>query len=131
MVAGRVGPAVALLAGGRVLVAGGSGPLTGLSTSEVFDPKSGSFEATGGLPGEEPDATATQLPGGQVLIAGGSPTYRAAIWDPVSGVSKIAPTEREQRLGHTATLLADGRVLVVGGRSGAPQVFNEAYLYEP
>jgi Galactose oxidase, central domain len=75
--------------------------------------------------------TVTELPDSNVLIAGGlcdlpkladDPAPHAAftatsLWDAQTGRWVAAPALREQRLDHSATLLADGSVLFVGGRS--------------
>jgi hypothetical protein len=37
----------------------------------------------------------------------------------------------DARISHTATLLADGRVLVVGGRDSVKGVLNSAEIYDP
>jgi len=65
------------------------------------------------------DATATLLPNGQVLVAGGydssgSPLGSGELYDPTGNTfrSVVMVTPRG---GQTATLLSDGRVLVVGG----------------
>jgi hypothetical protein len=57
--------------------------------------------------------------------------YRLAIWDPASGRTRVASVTGDQCLGHTATLLLDGQVLVIGGMSGASQPTNEADLCKP
>jgi hypothetical protein len=68
--------------------------------------------------------TATALPDGRVLVAGGCAldgcggarlAARAELYDP--GVRGFAggPMMTTPRMGHTATALADGRVLLVGG----------------
>jgi len=71
------------------------------------------------------DHTATLLPDGSVLIAGGSEdatplTHRRArasaeIYDPATGSFSIVQSMEFNRKEHTATRLADGRVLIVGG----------------
>src|SRR5690348_11823820 len=35
------------------------------------------------------------------------------------------------RAGHMATLLADGKVLIVGGSNGSPDAIDTAELYDP
>ena len=76
------------------------------------------------------DFTATVLPDGRVLIAGGSTTADGktptnnvfiASLDPVDGTVDIVPTDRlaVPRAGHQATLLCDGTVLISGGTPGA------------
>ena len=67
--------------------------------------------------------TATLLPDGKVLVAGGHPdhpTLPAEVWDPATRRWATMASMRESRAYHsTAVLLPDGRVLVAGGgRSG-------------
>jgi len=121
-----------LLADGRVLVAGGSpaawGTTAHLASAEIYNPKAGTFTPTGSMTGGRDFNTATLLADGRVLLAGGSsgsqqdvgPEARediatAEIYDPRTGT--FAPTGSliDGRQYHTATLLSDGRVLVVGG----------------
>jgi hypothetical protein len=63
--------------------------------------------------------TATTLPGGSALIAGGAwfsgATKVAERWDPQAQRFRPAGRLRQPRVGHTATLLQDGSVLLVGG----------------
>jgi hypothetical protein len=79
--------------------------------------------------------TATLLPNGKVLIAGGfaqSIWASAELYDPVSGTFTPTGAMTTPRWDHTATLLPSGKVLIAGGRvdpSGAPQASAE--LYDP
>jgi hypothetical protein len=71
------------------------------------------------------DFSATTLPDGRVLIAGGRPfidgpelnTVFIARLDTFDGTVDIVPTDRlgNARAGHQATLLCDGTVLIAGG----------------
>ena len=68
-----------LLPSGKVLVVGGNdesgGLFTGyLSSAELYDPATGSWSSTGSLHTARGDHTATLLPNGKVLVAGGSYT---------------------------------------------------------
>jgi hypothetical protein len=82
--------------------------------------------------------TATPLPGGKILVTGGfgAPAGRdgvealasAEFFDPATGLSSAAPSMREARAGHTATRLANGKVLVVGGKAATPLASAELYV---
>lgn len=126
------------LADGRVLVVSASG-------AETFDPTSGGvFTATGSPNQGRTYHSATLLPSGEVLIAGGqisvsggSQTISSAeLYDPVSGsFTTIAATLGDDRTGHSATLLASGDVLLVGGLQtttpGSGVCLNSAEIYDP
>ena len=84
--------------------------------------------------------TATMLGDGRVLIVGGCATDgcttaerspSAEYYVPGLGFT-IGPELVQPRQGHSATLLTDGRVLIVGGwaREGAPPL-DSAEIYEP
>jgi hypothetical protein len=92
--------------------------------------------------------SATLLPDGKVLEAGGASdsfvpargVYHdqmtiidwslAELYDPASGTSTATGSMTTQRVGPTATLLLDGKVLVAGGARG-PAVQASAELYDP
>jgi hypothetical protein len=68
-----------LLPNGKVLVAGGfftshDGIFHWLSSAELYDPASGTWNSTSNLSTERSSATATLLPNGKVLVAGGQTT---------------------------------------------------------
>ena len=77
--------------------------------------------------------TATLLPNGQVLVAGGfglqrrSPTS-AELYDPATGVWTATGSMTTGRVDHTATLLPNGQVLVAGG---CCDFTGSAELYDP
>jgi hypothetical protein len=127
----------ALLADGRVLVAGGlleTQDRTGTERSELYDPATGRWSATGSLPTPVFGPTLTRLNDGRVLAAGGSQAgyvtvalRDAQLFDPAKGTWTATGSMREQRgFGHVAVQLADGRVLAVG--SG---YFAGAEVYDP
>ena len=79
--------------------------------------------------------TATLLPSGRVLIAGGydgdhSQLASAELFDPTGGTFTATASMAVGRSGHTATLLRDGRVLVAGG-IGSAGTLESAELYLP
>jgi hypothetical protein len=86
------------------------------------------------------DHTATRLPDGRVLVAGGLVNDRldgqrlaaAELYDPRDGTWTATGAMTEKRFGHSATLLANGRVLVAGGYLGSGLGYlDTAELYEP
>ena len=143
MVTPRGGQVASLLNNGKVLLAGGVGTgWTFLADAELYDPNTNTFTATGGMTTARESHTATLLKDGKVLITGGHKGRRAAItiytnaeiYNPASGTFTTAGNLTVKRHKHDATLLADGRVLIVGGSderdgNGAyrnAEVFNPA-----
>ena len=74
-----------LLAGGKVLIAGGQSSDTEfLQSAELFDPAHATFAATGTMQNLHAGATATVLENGDALIAGGRSSF-ADLYDPTAG----------------------------------------------
>lgn len=77
--------------------------------------------------------TATLLPNGKVLIAGGrddvGSVSSAELYDPASGTFSATGSLITARRFHTATLLSNGKVLITGG-TGGPHLAS-AELYDP
>ena len=118
----------ALLDDGTVLIVGGLdfSTSTYLASAEIFHPDTGTFELLGStLSSPRYEHTATKLPDGRVLVAGGfsydpitfgHPLNTADIYNPGSRTFTTASgTMSRPRERHTATLLLDGRVLLAGG----------------
>jgi N-acetylneuraminic acid mutarotase len=130
-----------LLPNGKVLVAGGIN-LSGFHNSaELYDPATGKWTVTGNLNTARGNHTATLLSSGQVLVAGGqgfvSPNtgtlQSSELYDPATG-SWTATTGNlgTPRYNHTATLLSNHKVLVVGGQnSSGTGAIGSAELYDP
>jgi len=125
---------------GRVLLAGG-GSCAGtqrivLNTAELYDPQTNMFTATAGplAGGARETPSATLLPTGKVLIAGGDggagALATAELFDPASDTFSLTGSMSVARDIHVAVLLADGRVLVAGGNSGST-LHSSAELYDP
>jgi len=124
MTIGRRFHTATLLPDGRVLVTGGQGPACcggPFASAELYDPSSGAWTATSAMYTAREYHTATLLPTGAVLVAGGSscanycPTDTTELYDPGSGTWTLTTAMIVPREVHTATLLANGTVLAAGG----------------
>jgi hypothetical protein len=139
MNAARQNPVSVLLPDGDALVAGGSAPNGGasLASAELYDPATGKWTVTGSLANARYAAAAVLLPGGTPMVTGGCSScsnqpalasaeiFDGSFWLPVNPMT-------QPRVFQTATLLADGSVLVAGGGEtyyGAAT--NTAELYMP
>jgi hypothetical protein len=136
-----------LLNDGRVLVAGMGNTDVNPTPPEIYDPVRGTWALTGNMVTPRYGHTATLLPNGKVLIAGGGccgKTYldSAELFDPTTGTWTATASMAVVRGGsasnstagaaQTATLLPDGKVLLVGGTGlniGVVQASTE--LYDP
>ena len=82
-------------------------------------------------PPRETDHTATLLPNGQVLVAGGgSAPASAELYDPATGLWSETGSINKARADHTAALLPNGQVLIAGGFVGIDALAS-AELYDP
>ena len=143
----RVLHAAALLASGEVLVTGGAnqGGAGSLVTryrasAELYDLPENGFKLTDSMSIRRVRHTATTLPDGTVLIAGGISTKctgcdsevvaRAELYDPARKKFFSTGSLIAARANHSATLLADGRVLIAGGHD-LNSALSSAELFEP
>jgi hypothetical protein len=126
------------LANGKVLVVGGTFDGSGASAmAELYDPATGRWAPAGILQWPRIGQTATLLANGTVLVAGGTSVVgyydyyalpnplKAEIYDPATNRWREVGTPL-QADNHTATLLANGSVLIAGGDYGIlpPQLFD-------
>ena len=129
----RAGVPPVLLTDGRVLVGDvvdGSNGNPDIYGSELYDPATGTWTATGPMVGDSPGDAPTVLRDGRVLVVGGEGPQ---VFDPASGTWTATGKMNDQG-GHTTTaLLSDGKVLVAGGSGfrGDYYVLDSAQVYDP
>lgn len=140
---GRYFHTATLLTDGRVLVAGGRRPVAGskdpVNTAELYDSRSGTWTSTGAMGAARALHSATLLPDGKVFVVGGTtfndetggPLDSAELFDPSSGTWTATKSMDVFRVEHTATLLKDGKVLIVGGSRGGAEALDSAELFDP
>lgn len=112
---------------GTVLAVGGQNPMQSLADVHLLDLGREQWESVASLRQARSAHTATLLDNGRVMVTGGvdkdssfdvpAPLASTEIYDPLHKTWYDSGELREPRLGHTATRLKDGRVLVVGGLS--------------
>lgn len=121
---GRAFHTATVLPGGKVLVAGGGVAtsllnITPLASAELYDPETGTWAATGSLNTARYFHTATLLPDGKVLVAGGmganGQLASAEVYNPANGIWTTTGNLEVARGAFTATLLPNGKVIVAGG----------------
>jgi N-acetylneuraminic acid mutarotase len=132
---------------GRVLILGGGSEASpgyrSTNAAELFDPATGKWTPTTPMSTARAFHTATLLPNGEVLVAGGASIYHGArgkvvataeIYDPESATWHNAPNMSVARYHHTAAPLPDGRVLVAGGwalTTNSDKSLATAEIYDP
>ena len=149
-----------LLDGTTVLAVGGGGNASpNLASSELYDSihdkggNKGTWKATGSLNEGRNTHTATLLTNGtnatngKVLVVGGfggvvnagpgvvasvgKPLASAELYDPNHGTWTTTGSLHTGRYEHTATLLTNGKILVIGGFDSNDTALGTAELYDP
>lgn len=153
----RTSHTATVLSSGRVLFVGGRDNSGTLATAEIYDPVTNNFTAAGSMAEKRTNHTATLLPNGKVLVTGGgvapnsasgvsldffpqetvnSPSLTAELFDPQTETFSPAGNMNTARSSHTATLLPDGTVLLLGGshpwtNANGYTSDNTAEIYDP
>ena len=149
---------------GRVFVTGGiQGPRGSgnshytevLNSAEIYDPATDTWTAVASMQKHRAGGTASLLPDGRVLVAGGTSgngqnqlsdvtdilgtaTRLTEIFDPATGTWSSGPDLQEPKAGAVATTLQDGRIMIAGGITHTyifgipiPAFSNTACFYNP
>jgi len=106
------------------------------TNSKTSGTQPGQITPTGNLAVRRFSQTATLLPNGKVLVAGGmecNGKYDASaeLYDPRTGSFTLIGSMSSAREGHAAILLRNGKVLLAGGSSGPDGNVTTAELYDP
>jgi hypothetical protein len=128
--------ATVLVVGGMATNAGGVSVQS--NVAELYRMSNRTFMATGSMAQPRSMHTSTLLRDGRVLVVGGTDLSdgfnnlaTAEIYDPLTGKFTATGSMAQGRAGHTATLLADGRVLITGGFGGGTLPLASAEIYDP
>ncbi|KAA6190702.1 Kelch repeat-containing protein [Pseudomonas lactis] len=129
---------VALLPSDVVLVVGGSNASYALSDAQLYDVSADRWRGAGRLQTPRLSHTTTVLDSGRVLVIGGNNLGPSGgqvqdsveLYDPLDDLWHLQRWLPVDVMNHTATLLADTNVLVVGGFSGRQNVaLSSAFIY--
>lgn len=142
----RWGHTISPLANGKVLAIGGCKSLLSqtMNSCELYDRATNSWSLAGAIRLARWEHSATSLANGKILVVGGTywnskqggraeGTGNCEIYDPILRKSTNTGSLHQARSGHSAALLPNGRVLVVGGNSkaGPPYYTPNCEVYEP
>lgn len=144
LLAARSDAEAVLLPGGKVLIAGGTSgsDWDRLASAEIYNPALGKFQTTGSMGAPRVSFTMCELGDGRVLVTGGTVAGRypnaqvtatAEVYDSNTGRFTSTGSMMVPRHKHAAVLLADGRVLIVGGSDQRDWrgKFDSAEIYDP
>lgn len=128
---------------GRALAVGGRVRGVSLASAELYLPSLNRWQNTASLAVARDNHAVALLTDGRVLVTGGvsatgraeqpEVTRTAEIYDPTTSTWQAAASMRQARYSHSASLLPDGRVLVVGGFVPGPfhVATRSAEIYDP
>lgn len=133
------------LKNGKILVTGGRDGNKSSKNTQLYNPATRKFEKGPDMNFSRIDHAATLLQDGRVLITGGqefdlmrkklplaSSIGQSEIYDPKTNKFTIAPNLNISRFKHSAILLNDGRVLIIGGfRFGKNEILTHAEVFDP
>ncbi|WP_085695204.1 MULTISPECIES: kelch repeat-containing protein [unclassified Pseudomonas] len=136
----RLGHRAVCLNSGQVMVIAGSGAVGSINGVELYSPATDQWVAAATLETPRFAHTATLLDSGHVMVCGGNHQSQGQgqvlasveIYDPVTNRWRAAADVPFARMDHTATLLASGKLLVLGGYSAQLNAaIDDASLFDP
>jgi trimeric autotransporter adhesin len=133
MLVAKRGHATVTLKDGRVLAAGGITTNSSVSSfAELFDPAAGKWTVTAAMNTGYTRAMARLLHDGRVMVAARDTTgHHAEIFDPANGSFSKSGNMVETTSGHGMVVLADGRVLKIGGYTWDGKFSRNAEIWDP
>ena len=127
----RYNPVVAVLPGGRVLVAGGRQSKKWLTTTEIFDPATGKVEGAGAMKHERAVMGTQKLADGRVLVFGGG-AKPLELFDPAKEAWQDVGRIKDEAVGVAGVQLPDGKVYIAGGElTDRRDMSRQALLWDP
>jgi hypothetical protein len=139
-------PVETLLLNAEVLLTGGNTDGGNVNSAELYNPATDALSVTGSMSAVRNSHSATLLPDGTVLVAGGGGLFStktgtipaiagAEIYDPASGNFSGTASLIHPRFGHAAVVLNTGQVLITGGSLGVSSTsdpaMSSAEIYTP
>ena len=136
---------------GRILLTGGLDELNVIrDTVDIWDPATETVTPAAPMSTPRTVHTATRLCDGRVLVVGGASLFdtvtptnstveaTSEIYNPATNSWSPGPSLPNPRIGHQATLMNDGRVLITGGLEitvlfgvPVPTISNDCTRYDP
>ena len=126
------------------IAAGGGSNEGAIGAVEIYNPDLDTWQLIEDMNMFRHHHTATLLANGEVLMVGGyawSPTtdrsqmddkrHTAEVFDPVTNTFYLVGEMNHSRLGISATLLPNGKVLIIGGIDNNSQTLNNAEIFDP
>lgn len=134
---GRSGHCLSLISGHLVFVGGGGwGDWGGEAKAEIINLQSGQVHTVQKqMTVPRSNARLVTLPDGRLMLLGGSTDFEVSlrsteIFEPKSEDLQAGPDMAFERSGHTASVLNDGRIFIVGGMD-SDFVHDSIELFDP